>query len=180
MHCQIPSREDGRTFAFGRGVLFMKLIPVGKTNFAQVDDEDFKYLSSFRWQLYKKKHTSYARRRKENADGSVTHVSMHREIMKTPRELVGDHRDGKGLNNQKYNLRNCTVAQNAKNRAPNKNSKSKYKGVKLDLRNLIWRAVINVNKKTINLGGHKTEIEAAKAYDVASIKYHGEFGKTNF
>jgi hypothetical protein len=57
---------------------------------------------------------------------------------------------------------------------------SKYKGVCPTNRNRPWQARIKVNGKTINLGTYKTEIEAAKAYDVAAKKYHGEFANLNF
>jgi hypothetical protein len=43
-----------------------------------------------------------------------------------------------------------------------------------------WRARIRVNGKRISLGLFKDEIEAAKAYDRAARKYHGEFASLNF
>jgi group I intron endonuclease len=49
-----------------------------------------------------------------------------------------------------------------------KNSSSSYFGVYKDGINKkysYWRTIINVNGKNINLGNHKTEIEAAKKYD---------------
>jgi hypothetical protein len=41
-------------------------------------------------------------------------------------------------------------------------------------------ARIGFEKKEIHLGYFRSEIEAAKAYDRAAIKYHGEFASLNF
>ena len=98
--------------------------------------------------------------------------------MDTPNKLQVDHIDHNGLNNQKYNLRNCTFTQNRMNRIRNKNNTSNYKGVTHD-DGYIY-AQINANGKHIRLGSFKTEKDAALAYDKAAQKYHGEFAYLNF
>jgi AP2-like factor (ANT lineage) len=37
-----------------------------------------------------------------------------------------------------------------------------------------------VNRKRIYIGSFEDQIEAAKAYDKAAIKYYGEFANLNF
>jgi len=39
---------------------------------------------------------------------------------------------------------------------------------------------ITVNGKRIYLGSFKNELDAAKAYDRAAKKYHGQFASLNF
>ena len=38
---------------------------------------------------------------------------------------------------------------------------------------------ISVNNKTVTVGQYANEIDAAKAYNEAAIKYHGEFANLN-
>ena len=171
----------------------MKLIPLTKGKFTQVDDEDYEYLMQFKW-FYSKHPTSdrhgYAVRNVGTFNGKRLKIRMHRELMSTPRHLVVDHIDGNGLNNQRCNLRNCTQKQNMKNRRPTVGCKSKYLGVsihvikkqRLDGSVKIkhkWCATIKGEDKQIWLGHHKTEIEAALAYNEAAKKYHGEFANLN-
>ena len=43
-----------------------------------------------------------------------------------------------------------------------------------------WKSSIKAGGKSIWLGRFDTKEEAARAYDVAAIKHHGEFSKLNF
>jgi hypothetical protein len=43
-----------------------------------------------------------------------------------------------------------------------------------------WRAQIMLNGRLIHLGYFTDPVEAAKAYDEAARKYHGEFASLNF
>jgi len=58
------------------------------------------------------------------------------------------------------------------------NSTSKYCGVSI-YKN-IFKCDIHYNKKTIHLGNYSTQIDAAKAYDIATIKYFGNDCVLNF
>jgi hypothetical protein len=160
----------------------MKKIPLsqfGKNRgkyFALVDDEDFEYLNQWRWFAFKGKQTHYVHRNSMSGPNKKT-IPMHRVIMKTPDNLIVDHKDHDGLNNQKSNPRNCTKYENHQNRRPS--GRSKYLGVNYDRMGGI-RAQIRVNKKLIHIGTFKTEEEAARARDIYSKKYFGEFANLNF
>lgn len=54
----------------------------------------------------------------------------------------------------------------------------KYHGVRWDKYN--WCAYIGHQNKMLHLGMFKTAKQAARAYDSAAIKYHGDKAKLNF
>src|SRR2546425_383992 len=56
---------------------------------------------------------------------------------------------------------------------------SGYRGVSYDSKTQRWTAKITVNDKLIIIGGYATEFEAAKAWNLASIHYHGKFAILN-
>lgn len=93
-----------------------------------------------------------------------------------------DHKDHNTLNNCKSNLRRCSRAENNTNRVMllNKTGPS-FKGVHMGTGNYKHKfvAFISVGKKAIYLGTFNTDIEAARAYNEAAIKHHGEFAQIN-
>lgn len=93
-------------------------------------------------------------------------------------DLKIDHRDGNGSNNIFENFRVCEQVSNSRNRKINKNNTAGFKGVTRTKTG--WRAHIGVNYRLIVIGDNfKNPQEAALAYDVAALKHHGEFAKTN-
>lgn len=90
-----------------------------------------------------------------------------------------DHVNGVKNDNRIENLRSCTRSQNGMNRGPFKNNKSGFKGVCWFKCRKKWHAQIYLNSKRIHIGLFKSEIEAAKAYNKAALKYHGKFAWLN-
>jgi hypothetical protein len=106
---------------------------------------------------------------------------MHNLVINIPDGMFCDHINRNGLDNRKANLRPATHTQNIWHRRKFKPySRSKYKGVDFAKDMKRWRARIRVNGKRIYLGSFKNELEAAKAYDHAAKKYHGQFASLNF
>ena len=155
----------------------MKRIPLTQGKFAIVDDEDFEYLSQFKWCASKNGNRYYAKRSIwEN--GRRFLLPMQNAIMGVPHGVIVDHIDQNGLNNTRHNLRVCTRAENNYNKGKQKNNTSGFKGVSRDRRK--WCAVIWMNRTRKHLGFFSTPEEAARAYDAAARELHGDFACTNF
>ena len=90
-----------------------------------------------------------------------------------------DHINGIRDDNRIENLRQSNHTLNARNSDRRKHSTSRFKGVSLHKRSNKWVAHITNARKLIYLGLFKTDVEAAFAYDMASLEIHGSHGKTN-
>ena len=91
-----------------------------------------------------------------------------------------DHINNIRDDNRICNLREATHQQTSQNRTSHKVSTSKYLGVYWYTRGEKWRAQIRINNINKNLGFFHNEEDAAKAYDKAAKKNHGEFANFNF
>ena len=132
---------------------------------AIIDIEDIEKINGYKWCLS-------GRSVQTNIDGTSTKI-QHILLKK----CLIDHKDRNPLNNCKSNLRYCTYSENNSNSAKQKNNTSGFKGVWKSGKG--WAAKIMINYKAIYLGSFKDRIEAAKAYNEAAIKYHGEFAHIN-
>lgn len=165
----------------------MKLLQLTQGKFAQVDDSDYEYLNQFKWYTIKTKSKDrFYAGRGIKVNGKQKMLMLHTDIMKPDKGNVTDHIDHNGLNCQRINMRICTANQNRKNRSASPGKTSKYLGVRLHKQAykgkicLRWEAQIVSGGKQIYLGKFKDEIEAAKCYDKAAAKYHGEYSNFNF
>lgn len=158
----------------------MRQIKLTRGQFALVDDEDYEYLSQFKWQvtINKNKPNSYYATRSFPINGVWKSIGMHREIMNASANTLVDHIDGNSLNNQKQNLRICTQAENLRNRGKNKSNTSGYKGVYFNGKK--WIAKIKSNYVSYSLGTFPTPEMAARAYDEKAKELHGSFANLNF
>lgn len=137
-----------------------------------IDREDFEKINRYSWSINTpKRGRLYVR--------SSHHVLLHRFIMDAPAGKEVDHINGNLLDNRKKNLRVCERCDNVKNRSVNKNSSSGLRGVYWDAESGKWAAAISFNKKRIKIGRYATKVQAARAYNEAAKKYHGEFARLN-
>lgn len=110
---------------------------------------------------------------------------MHREIMSPPPGKFVDHVippevHAKVIDNTKANLRICSSMENMRNGRKYANCSSPFKGVCWHKVNKAFVSRIRVNGELISLGSFQIEVNAAYVYDLAAVKYFGEFAKTNF
>jgi len=154
----------------------MKEIKLTKEKAALVDDTDHDLLNQWKWYAFWNGKTFYAAR--ANPEKRGTTIFMHQMILGVN---GGDHISGDGLDNQRANLRACTVSQNAMNARPRPNCASKYKGVTLkkELKTHPWQAGIVINQKRIHLGYYATPELAALAYNKKATELFGEFARPN-
>jgi len=157
----------------------MKYIPLTQGKFAIVDDDMYEYLNQWKWCLRKKSERSFYAGRNDWENKKNHIVTMQQLIMNPPKGMVIDHINGNGLDNRRCNLRICTREQNLKNQKRHKNNKCGYKGVHWVPLLKKWRAGIYSDGKDIYIGVYASLEDAAKAYNKAAIKYHGEFARLN-
>jgi ribosomal 50S subunit-recycling heat shock protein len=152
----------------------MKEIQLTQGKVALVDDEDYEYLNQWKWHIHNSRGYYYAAR---NINGGK--LFMHRAIIKPTKDVFIDHVNRLTLDNTKINLRICTKAENCRNRKISTLNTSGYKGVAY-IKNLNkYRATIRFNNKQMHLGYYIIPIDAARAYNEAAIKFHGEFANLN-
>lgn len=152
----------------------MKRIPLTQGKFALVDDEDFEWLSQYKWHL---SHYGYAVCNEYLGGYRSRGLRMHRLVMGAPHDMVVDHINHDKLDNQKNNLRICKSRQNQYNMKRRKDNTSGFKGVRWHQNK--WNARIYVSGKETNLGSFDDKLEAAKAYNRAARKHYGDFALLN-
>lgn len=157
----------------------MKEIPLTRGKFALVDDEDYEFISSMgKW------HTSaqgYAAINIKKACGKKTVRCMHRILMdrfNSNYESV-DHVNSNKIDNRMSNLRICDKSKNMMNKGMLKNNTTGFKGVCFDKTRSKYKVEIGFDGKVKFIGRFDDIIDAAKAYNAAALKYHGEFARLN-
>jgi len=161
------------------GFPFRKIY-LGEDEWTLVEPLDYYWLKNFNWYLGGNGKEFYAFTNIKIGPGKVKMVSMHRQIMNPPPHLLVDHRNTNTLDNRRANLRLATHSENACNRRKiSSKTSSQYIGVYFEKRTGRYTSKIRIHGKRLWLGRFNTELSAAKAYDEAAKKYHGEFARLN-
>jgi hypothetical protein len=162
----------------------MKEVKLTQGYVALVDDEDYARVSQYKW------HAHILRKR----DGSVLVVYargylpgnsrqrlyLHRVILGIKDSKIRvDHRDHNGLNCRRYNIRDSQGSNNKNTRIRLTNT-SGFKGVSWSKDKEKWTVRLKVDGHYKFFGYFTDPLEAACAYDMAAVKYFGEFAHCNF
>lgn len=161
----------------------MREIQLTQGKITLVDDEDFEFLSQWKWQFHigHSRHTGYARRSEYPLGryGKQKLIWLHHIVMNVLTGFNVDHINGNGLDNQKVNLRICDNSQNQHNARLRKDNKSGYKGVSFYKTRQIWQVQITIKTKKIHVVYFENKETAALAYNAAAREYFGEFARLN-
>lgn len=152
-------------------------VPLTRGYEAVIDAADVELVSAFNWQAFVGSHTIYAQRT-DQSGGKRKTVRMHRVISCASSDLEVDHINGNGLDNRRANLRSATHQQNLQNQRISSINKVGFKGVSWHKRASKWRARITVGGRESNLGLFASAKDAHAAYVDASIRMHGNFGRS--
>jgi hypothetical protein len=150
---------------------------------ALVDDEDYGRLTGYQWRPAKCTNNNICGLVRFYAASSMR-VNGVKKLVMMHAFLLGyvgaDHHDGNGLNNQRYNLRRATRSQNAANsRKTSVPRSSRFKGVWWCKQHKAWRAQVTVSGVRKHLGLFASEVDAARAYNAASLHHFGKFARPN-
>lgn len=124
----------------------------------------------------RKTHEGYWRVKINCVDYTVHRIIYYMQTGVDPGAHMIDHIKDKQNN---FLIRLASNSQNQANKRKLNNCSSAYKGVSYYSQHKKFKAGIMVEGSTIHLGYFTEEIEAAKAYNKAAIKYFGEYALLN-
>jgi hypothetical protein len=147
----------------------------------KVDREDLERLSAHSWRATK--GTTGRLRVVTSIRGpkGSRQVTLGKFLMNPPKgKQVYPRRFNDGLDYRKENLIVCTLKERQR-LLPKKRTQasSEYRGVSFSKSENKWRAGIEVNGKSLNLGSFEKEVDAARAYNEAAVKYFGDLAYQN-
>lgn len=147
----------------------------------KIDKEDLERVSAHSWRVTKGTTGRLRVVTSVRTPKGVRSVTLGKFLMKPPKgKQVYPRRFNEGLDYRKSNLIVCTLAERQR-LLPKKriNASSHYRGVSYSKADNKWRAGIEVEGRSINLGHFETEDEAALAYNAAARKYFGDIAYQN-
>lgn len=144
------------------------------------DDSDHELISRYKWRVKKGRNTFYAVTYiRDGVRKYRSSYGMHQLIMNPPENLCTDHKNRNGLDNRRNNLRISTVQENNRNATKQRNNTTGYRGVDYNKNHKLFRARVNINRKSVYCRYFKTKEQAALAYNEAAKIHFGEYANLN-
>ena len=153
----------------------MKRISLTGGKYAIVDDDDYPYLSRFKWSIHTAKNGEYVAR-KLNRDSILYMSSL---IIGCGRTKTIVYKNKDTLDLRKNNLYLADASVKSQGGRKFKNKSSQYKGVSWEKRHGMWKVEISKNRKSYYLGEYKDEKKAAQAYNVKALELYGDIAYQN-
>lgn len=152
-----------------------------------LDDEDYIYLSKFKWKVIQKGNDYYAVIKKMKGKGrETTQIYLHEFLIDLENcDCIG-FKNKNTLDNRKENLfgvsKGYNLSRTRKRLTLNgKPTSSKYKGVTKRIKKgkLTWEVRISKDKNTLYLGSYKTQKKAGLVYNKKALELYGEYAYQN-
>lgn len=158
--------------------VYLKVHPNMKV---KIDREDLKRVEQHSWRVT---YGTTGRKRVVTSirtPKGVRSLTLGKFLMKPPKgKQVYPRRFNDELDYRKNNLIVCTLKERQRLLPKNRtDASSSFRGVSKDKASGKWRASIEVDGHSINLGQFKLESEAALAYNRAAKKYFGSLAYQN-
>ena len=147
----------------------------------KIDQEDLARVRERKWRVTQ--GTTGRKRVVTSVRGpqGVRSITLGKFLMNPPKgKQVYPRRFNEGLDYRKSNLVVCTLRERQR-LLPKKRTatSSRYRGVSFSSRDKKWRAAIEVDGRTINLGHFKSEAQAALVYNRAAREHFGKMAYQN-
>lgn len=170
----------------------MKVINLSQDMITLVDDNDFDFLSQWKWvaaNTNSKASTHFTNKfyaiawDKVNKSGKILRMSKmiwEQNFGVVEKGLIIDHINSNALDNRKENLRLITKSINNFNKKKTtRPCSSIYKGVSFNIRVNKWEVKIYKGGKGYRCGFFHKEAEAAMVYNEQALKLFGEYANLN-
>ncbi|SKB63356.1 AP2 domain-containing protein [Sphingopyxis flava] len=160
-------------------------IPLTRGYWSKISPEDLEAVVQHKWFAVGDDTRAHPVTARAKIDGRAVQLGRFVLGLGAGDPLIADHVNYDTLDNRRCNLRAVTKTESAQHRrAWSRKLKagptSKHKGVYWRPDNGLWRAVIKFQGQPISLGQFADEDDAARAYDSAARRYHGQFAELNY
>lgn len=164
----------------------MKILKINNKEIL-LDDDDFKYLSNFKWKVVKRGNDWYALIKKMKGKGrETTQIYLHEFLIELDNcDCIG-FKNKNTLDNRRSNLfgvsKGYNLARTRKRKTANgKPPTSQYKGVCKRIKKGLttWEVRIAKDGRTFYVGSYKTQKQAGLAYNLKAEELYGEHAYKN-